>query len=90
MNTQLRIRQLMEERGWTDCRLAKEANLSHSTYSGTTFDTIETGKKKSPNIYSDCAFWIFAPDFGQNLEKKYGNAHPSKKRIVLNENQADG
>ena len=26
-----RIKQLMEERGWTDYRLAKEANLSHST-----------------------------------------------------------
>lgn len=31
MDTQKRIRQLMEERGWTDYRLAKEANLSHST-----------------------------------------------------------
>lgn len=31
MNAQKRIRQLMEERGWTDYRLAKEANLSHST-----------------------------------------------------------
>ena len=31
MNTQKRIKQLMEERGWTDYRLAKEANLSHST-----------------------------------------------------------
>lgn len=27
-----------------------------SSYSGTTFDTIETGKKKSPNIRSGCAF----------------------------------
>lgn len=31
MDTQKRIKQLMEERGWTDYRLAKEANLSHST-----------------------------------------------------------
>ena len=31
MNAQKRIKQLMEERGWTDYRLAKEANLSHST-----------------------------------------------------------
>lgn len=31
MEVQKRIRQLMEERGWTDYRLAKEANLSHST-----------------------------------------------------------
>lgn len=31
MDTQKRIRELMEERGWTDYRLAKEANLSHST-----------------------------------------------------------
>lgn len=31
MDAQKRIRQLMEERSWTDYRLAKEANLSHST-----------------------------------------------------------
>ena len=31
MDTQKRIRELMTERGWTDYRLAKEANLSHST-----------------------------------------------------------
>lgn len=31
MNAQKRIKQLMEERGWTDYRLAKESGLSHST-----------------------------------------------------------
>ncbi len=31
MDAQRRIRQLMEERSWTDYRLAKESNLSHST-----------------------------------------------------------
>ena len=31
MDAQKRIKELMEERGWTDYRLAKEANLSHST-----------------------------------------------------------
>lgn len=31
MDTQKRIRELMAERGWTDYRLAKESNLSHST-----------------------------------------------------------
>lgn len=31
MDAQKRIRGLMEERGWTDYRLAKEADLSHST-----------------------------------------------------------
>lgn len=31
MNAQKRIKQLMKERGWTDYRLAKEANLSHFT-----------------------------------------------------------
>lgn len=31
MDAQKRIKQLMNERGWTDYRLAKEANLSHST-----------------------------------------------------------
>ena len=31
MDAQRRIKQLMEERGWTDYRLAKKSNLSHST-----------------------------------------------------------
>ena len=31
MDAQRRIKQLMEERDWTDYRLAKEACLSHST-----------------------------------------------------------
>lgn len=31
MDTQKRIKELMAERGWTDYRLAKEANRSHST-----------------------------------------------------------
>ena len=31
MDAQKRIKQLSEERGWTDYRLAKESGLSHST-----------------------------------------------------------
>lgn len=31
MDAQKRIKQLMEERGWTEYRLAKEADLAHST-----------------------------------------------------------
>ena len=31
MDAQGRIKQLMEERDWTDYQLAKESNLSHST-----------------------------------------------------------
>ncbi|BDF35202.1 hypothetical protein CE91St62_32640 [Lachnospiraceae bacterium] len=33
MGVQKRIKQLMEEWGWTDYQLAKEANLSHPTIS---------------------------------------------------------
>lgn len=33
MDVQKRIKQLIEERGWTEYKLAKEANLSHSTVS---------------------------------------------------------
>ena len=33
MDAQKRIRDLMEERGWSEYKLAKEANLSHSTVS---------------------------------------------------------
>ncbi len=31
IDAQKRIKQLMEERGWTEYRLAKESSLSHST-----------------------------------------------------------
>lgn len=31
MDAQRRVRELMEERSWTDYRLAKKSNLSHST-----------------------------------------------------------
>lgn len=31
MDAQKRIKQLMDDRGWTDYRLAKESGLSHST-----------------------------------------------------------
>ena len=31
MNAQNRIKDMMEERGWTEYRLAKESGLSHST-----------------------------------------------------------
>lgn len=33
MNTTLKIKQLMDERGWSEYRLSKEANLSQSTIS---------------------------------------------------------
>lgn len=33
MNIQKRIRELMEERGWSDYKLAKESGLSNSTIS---------------------------------------------------------
>lgn len=33
MNVQNKIKQLMDERGWTEYRLAKESGLSHSTVS---------------------------------------------------------
>ena len=44
MDIQGRIRELMEERSWTEYRLAKEANLSHSTVANMfnrTFPTLE-------------------------------------------------
>ena len=31
LDAQKQIKKLMEERGWTDYRLAKESGLSHST-----------------------------------------------------------
>ena len=44
MNVQKRIRELRNERGWTDYRLAKEANLSHSTVTNNNAPTLPTLK----------------------------------------------
>lgn len=41
MDTQKRIRELMEEHKWTDYRLAKEANLSHSTVTNICLNQIQ-------------------------------------------------
>lgn len=41
MDAQKRIRKVMDERGWTDYLLAKEANLSHSTVTIGSTETID-------------------------------------------------
>lgn len=67
MDTQKRIKELMAERGWTDYRLAKEANLSHSTIT----NMFNRNKAPTPpTLEAVCqAFGItlaqfFATDFG--------------------------
>ena len=49
MDTQKRIRELMEERGWTDYRLAKESDIPYSTLNNminrTNIPTIPTLQK---------------------------------------------
>ena len=69
MDTQKRIRELMAERGWTDYRLAKEANLSHSTVTNMfnrnnapTLPTLEAGVRHSVSRWHN-----FSPVMGNRL-----------------------
>ncbi len=61
MNVQKRVRQLMEERGWTDYQLAKAASLSHSTISNM-FN--RNNAPTLPTIEALCeAFGVTLPQF---------------------------
>ena len=66
MDIQGRIRELMEERSWTEYRLAKEANLSHSTVANMfnrnntpTFPTREFDTLKSKKVPQSLEIGLF-------------------------------
>ena len=65
MDAQKRIKQLMEERGWTDYRLAKEANLSHSTI---TNDFKRNNAPTLPTLEVICRAFTLAQFFAEGGE----------------------
>lgn len=93
MDAQRRIRELMEERGWTDYRLAKEANLSHSTVTNM-FN--RNNAPTMPTLEAVCkAFGITLAQFfseggesqltdeQQKLFSKWSTLTSEQKRILL-------
>lgn len=92
MDAQKRIRDLMEERGWTDYRLAKEANLSHSTVTNM-FN--RNNAPTLPTLEAVCkAFGITLAQFlsegnetlseeQQLLISRWGTLNDEQKRILL-------
>lgn len=83
MDAQKRIKQLMEERGWTDYRLAKEANLSHSTVTNM-FN--RNNAPTLPTLEAVCrAFGItLAQFFTEDGEyKRYNKSEPSKAKTLM-------
>lgn len=95
MDAQKRIKQLMEERGWTDYRLAKEANLSHSTVTNM-FN--RNNAPTLPTLEAVCkAFGITLAQFfsegdephaltqeQQELFSKWSSLTDEQKRLLLN------
>lgn len=94
MDVQKRIKNLMELRGWTDYRLAKEAGLSHSTVTNM-FN--RSNAPTLPTLEAVCrAFGItlsqFFGDFEDNemlreqrlLFSKWSTFTPEQRKILLN------
>lgn len=93
MDVQKRIKSLMELRGWTDYRLAKEAGLSHSTVANM-FN--RSNAPTLPTLEAVCrAFGItlsqFFEDFEDNetlqeqrlLFSKWSTFTPEQRKILL-------
>lgn len=78
MNTQKRIKELMAARGWTDYRLAKEANLSHSTVTNM-FN--RNNAPTLPTLEAVChAFGIILTQFfTENEESQMTEEHKAQK-----------
>ena len=85
MDAQKRIKQLMEERGWTDYRLAKESNLSHSTVTNM-FN--RNNAPTLPTLEAVCkAFGItlaqFFSESDEELFSRWSSLSDEQKRLLL-------
>ena len=91
MDAQRRIKQLMEERDWTDYRLAKESNLSHSTVTNM-FN--RNNAPTLPTLEAVCkAFGITLAQFftdGNNPRIDGGAAHLIRKMEYLKRRSETG
>lgn len=94
MNVQMRIKQLMAERGWTDYQLAKEADLSHSTISNMfnrnnapTLPTIEALCRAFgitlPQFFTESGDPIDLTEEQRALFSKWSSLSDEQKKILL-------
>lgn len=94
MDAQKRIKQLMEERGWTDYRLAKEAKLSHSTVTnmfnrnnGPTLPTLESVCEAFgitlAQLFSDADEPFKLTDEQQVLFARWSSLTDKQKQLLL-------
>ena len=89
MDAQKRIKQLMEERGWTDYRLAKEANLSHSTITNLfkrnnapTLPTLEVGITLA-QFFAEGGEAVEITDEQRELFAKWSTLTEKQKALLL-------
>lgn len=94
MDTKLRITQLMDERGWSEYRLSKEANLSQSTISNIfkrnnapTISTLEAVCKAFgitlAQFFSEGKNPIELSEEQWELFKKWNKLTDEKKRVLF-------
>lgn len=94
MNAQKRIKELMEARGWTDYRLAKESNLSHSTVTNMfnrnnapTLPTLEAVCKAFgitlAQFFSECDEPNSLTPEQQELFSRWSSLTDEQKRLLL-------
>ena len=95
MDAQKRIKQLMEERGWTDYQLAKESNLSQSTVANMfnsnnapTLPTLEAVCKAFgvtlAQFFSESKEpYVLMPE-QQELFSRWSSLTDEQKRLLLN------
>lgn len=93
MNTNERLRQLLNERGWTEYRLAKECGLSPSTianiYRRNTVPSIDTLEAicngfhiSLSQFFADCEMVELTPDL-KRLFDHWVNLTPKQKDAAL-------
>lgn len=93
MNTNQRLKQLLNERGWTEYRLAKECGLSESTIANIfrrntvpSIDTLEAicrgFRITLSQFFADCEMVELTPDL-KALFDQWVNLTPTQKEAAL-------
>lgn len=94
MDAQKRIRQLMEERGWSEYRLSKESKLSQSTIANVfkrnnapTLPTLEAVCKAFgitlPQFFSEGSDPIELTEEQKELFKRWSTLSDEQKKLLL-------
>ena len=90
MDIQGRIRELMEERSWTEYRLAKEANLSHSTVANMfnrnnapTFPTCNAFQMTLSQFFCEDGNLIELTDEEKELISRWKQLSAEQRKVLL-------